>query len=257
MSLRIAVVSATSPHARDAQALQRRAAIGRDAIALAADEGAKLVVFPAGFLWARSRGTVLAAADTVLRGTKASHTAVAIGVDVRAGKHTPGDGRDRRGILDNWCVAASPGRVPAVWCQRSSTWKNGFAVSDVAPRVMTVAGFRVEVLICGEIFSRPIRVAVANRSADLALVAVPAHTAVGSRHARGLVWFASAGLPTARAVHAAHPQWLRQDLWLPSGERAHRQPRIIGNWDRVCVSVYEIDAARARSRSGRIPTKRA
>ncbi len=230
-ALSVASVYAPKQPTPSPRALRARLSVARQIVA---EAGARLVVFPAGFLWAESAKKVMAVAEPVLAAARQHDVAVVLGVDVQAQTGTKtGDTKTMTppAALDNWCVAwpaKDPERMP--WKQRSSTSWNGFSVvRPDARRALAVDGRVVEVLICGEIFSRPIRNALVARRHEVDLVAVPAHTAQGSRHGRGLQFLATNGLPALRSVHAAHPAWLRWELWLPDGSRPDVAATYVGD----------------------------
>lgn len=216
------------------RALRARQALACRIIASAGD--ARLVIFPAGYLWASSARGVDAIALPLVDAAERRGVAVVVGVDVRGSGNTKprGKGDMRVTELDNWCVAWTP--TPAngsstcttKWKQRSSTSWNGYSVvRPIKAQSLRVDDAMVEVLLCGEIFSYPIRHEILSRRDDLNLVIVLAHTAQGSRHGRGLGFFALNGLPALRSVHAAHPAWLWWELWLPPSVRPEVVPTYV------------------------------
>lgn len=189
----------------------RRTEIGVAGLRWAADEGAQLVVLPAGFLRSRSpeKRDVLESVALLLRNARRLGVAIVIGVDACSPNWGGKNDRDsfiQRSLLPYFAVAWSPGRNSRVnvWRQRSTTsrnWRLAPATANTEVRSIRVADREVVVVLCGEGFSTPVRDGIVARKPSLAVL--PAHAAGGGlRHWRALSYFRNRGVPALRAVHA-------------------------------------------------------
>jgi hypothetical protein len=156
-------------------------------LVVAREKSADLVMLPAGYLTVGAVADVPDAMAEILHRADAADVAVIGGVDVVAG----GDDSKRAGkiaalpVLPFYSFAVGP-VTPVVadtsWKQTSSTSDNAAAVADEdvpgENRVVDVAGWRVGVLLCGELFSPWARESFA--AAYLRLVLDLGHESMGT-----------------------------------------------------------------------------
>jgi hypothetical protein len=138
-------------------------------LAVARDQTADLVMLPGGYLTVKDEGELRGATAVVTPRAVARRVAVALGIDLPDEPHGKGAQTPRLPYYGAVC-----GRVPGgPWRQMSSSSQNATEVADedvpAAARVVAVAGCRVGVLICGELFSWRARQSLAQQHLNLAL----------------------------------------------------------------------------------------
>lgn len=157
---------------------------------------ADLAVFPAGYLMARGDDSVAGTAEPILEVARGAGVAVVMGVDTAKARTLDGsksdlEGLTRRGRLPCFGIGWSPaGAGAGPWRQRSWSADNAREEGAGEERMLSVAGGRVEVLLCGELHSEPIRAAVRERRPDAVVV-------LGHRRMKSQVG------PTMRKISAA------------------------------------------------------
>lgn len=188
----------------------RRLEVACSGLKWAAANGSDLMVFPAGYLRARSSATadLLDAAVALLAEARRQRVALVVGVDTCSSSWVDKSGRTsfiETSALPYFAIAWSPSLVrPKVWRQRSTTSGNwGLAPTErnAEVRTLPLGKTNVAVALCGEAFSKPVRDGIV--SSGVKLVVLPAHVAGGLRHWRALSYFRDHGVPAVRAVHAS------------------------------------------------------
>jgi hypothetical protein len=209
--LRVASIVANLVGFRLATGNQARLRIAEQALDWASMNGAHLLLFPAGYLWAASPGaSVLTATNQLRAKAKALGLAIVVGVDTCPPSVSKSslDTLTRLARLPFFVVAWAPGMsTPIVWQQRSITskkWRLAPAHVWAQKRSLRVGSHDVSVAICGEAFTQPMRNAIETSVPRPSLVALPAHAAQGLRHWHALKYFSSHKVPSLRAVHALH-----------------------------------------------------
>jgi hypothetical protein len=205
--------------------------LGAEVLDWAAGEGARTVLFPAGYLLAAGSGRtrILAASGALVARARSHRLAVIVGVDACP----PSIAKPKlatltvAGGLPFFVVAWAPGMsAPIVSQQRSTTSKDWrLAPSSTwagGPRTIAVAGHAIATALCGEAFSTPVRDAILSAVPTPSVVAVPAHSAKGSRHWKALKFFSTHGVAAIRAVHADY--WANNSLWIAGKTHAGSQP---------------------------------
>jgi hypothetical protein len=132
-------------------------------------KGVDLLVLPGGYLAAET----LAERDRLIaevgRRAEAAGVTVAFGIDLPASP----EGKAARSVVLPYYAAVRGPASAGPWQQTSSTSENAADVSDAdvpdAARVVVVAGCRVGVLICGELFSWWARESFAGLNLGLAI----------------------------------------------------------------------------------------
>jgi hypothetical protein len=196
---------------RDPDHNTRRLALLDDLIAVAVRHKADLVMLPGGYLTVRTEAEVPGAIAEVARRAAAVRIAVIGGVDVPPRSRNPkrpGKG-GRSAHLPYFAFAVGPVEPRVLdtrWRQTSSNRENawGGADEDVpgGGRVVAVAGRRVGVLVCGELFSARARESFAGLGLNLALDL--GHSGMGTGVTRAMENIArNGGCAVAHAHHVA------------------------------------------------------
>jgi predicted amidohydrolase len=170
----------------------------RAAIDEAAHRGADLVVFPAGVLRAPNERSVVQVARGVLDAAKAKRVAVQLGVDCE------GFERVKKGPLPSFLLVWTPPGSLHKWRQRSRTPQDAASAPPEAvreQRVYAAGGLRIAPIVCGEVYSQPIRTVLAAMNPALAVLS--AHFAAGSRHWAPQESLQRLGVPSVRSAHAS------------------------------------------------------
>jgi hypothetical protein len=226
---------------RDPAANPERLALVADLVRLSGRVGAHLLVLSAGVLTARSEDELPDRIAEVAELADGAGLAVIGGVDVadgprksrRSAKAEPDvEELVRAGRLPFFGFAVGRVTAPAVggppWRQTSVTAADSELIEDEAVpaggRVVTVAGRRVGVLICGELFSRRARAKLGGERPDL--IVDVGHSGMG----QGLIpamknLAAAAGCPVAHAQHLAN--WWGKGLHFV-GAAGERQSQAVG-----------------------------
>lgn len=168
----------------------------------AAEEGARIVLLPAGFLCAPEGWQLRVGAKIVAHAEK-RRVAVVFGVDTSAAKQTkrPSKRDETNRHWPFFIVACGTSGAHQLWRQRSTSRANGAEVDEHPERrVVDVDGELVDVLACGEVFSAVLRAAC--KTWGTRRMVVPFHTAAGSRFSNALSWSEQNGICCVRAVHA-------------------------------------------------------
>jgi hypothetical protein len=223
-----------------------RLSIAQQVMCWARDEGAHLVIFPAGFLRAAisQESDLVATVRPLTARARSLRLSVVVGVDCSSfARKDPQKASKvsnafvRRGRLPFFGIGWTPGmRTPKVWRQRSTTsWNCSFTSVpwELSQRQLVIDADRVVVVLCGEAFDPRIRADIVAKAP--ALVVIPAHTAAGSRLHNALEYFSENGVAAVRAVHAknyadcsmrvhggsypplAEASWTRDSLWVEAG----------------------------------------
>lgn len=147
----------------------RRLEVLDDLLAVARREATELLLLPAGYLTVTTEREVPGAVAEIARRAEAAGVPVAAGVDLpetKNGKNAQSPRLPYYGFVAG-TVTGGP------WQQSSSTSGNAADVAEEdvpgAGRVVTIAGRRVGLLICGELFSRWARQSFARLGLHLAL----------------------------------------------------------------------------------------
>jgi hypothetical protein len=209
--MRICTVIASEEGFRTLAGNPARTSCGVSLLDWAKEEGASLLVLPAGYLRAEdeSPAAITTTAAPLVDAARAHGIGILVGVDACplgwGGKRNY-DRLIEAGRLPLYGVAWSPGlRSVRVWRQRSTTstnWRDVPGQERRAVRALRIGGRNVGVVLCGEAFSRDVRDAIVGDGLDVAILI--AHGAVGLRHWQALKWFSFHGVSCVRAVHAAH-----------------------------------------------------
>jgi hypothetical protein len=147
-------------------------------LVIAEEKRADLVMLPGGYLTATSVAEVPGLIAEVQLRAVAADVAVIGGVDVVVSSHDPKRTGKTAAVPDLPFYGFAVGPVSPVvagteWKQTSSTGDNAAEVPDEAVpgenRIVDVAGWKVGVLICGELFSRWARESFAGAYLKLAL----------------------------------------------------------------------------------------
>lgn len=198
----------------------------------------ELVVLPAGYLTAATEKEVPARIAEVANCARAHRVAVVFGVDLPRGKKN-GDDRARarrvsKGRLPYWGVALdAAGATLGVWRQQSVRSGDVHIAPhlDAKKRLVTIAGKRVAVLICGEIFNANYRDDMRAESFDVVLaighesMATGVVPALANIVAKGKRW----------ALHSHHVKVGTAQAHGIGPGGANLGVRSTGNWRRVPV----------------------
>lgn len=206
-SLGVCTIHADPSGYRERTANRARAQAAAAVLDWAAETKLDLVVFPAGYLRARTArpDDVAAEAAAIVDHAREHRIAIVVGVDACAPEfRAPDDTLAARSRLPHFAVAWSPeSNALHVWQQRSTTASDARAVSEeraIEVRALPVRGRVVGVALSGEGFNPVVRERLA--AAKPALAVMPAHVAGGLRHWQALGWLRDHGVPVVRAVHA-------------------------------------------------------
>jgi hypothetical protein len=182
----------------------------RETLDEAKHKGVQLLCLPGGYFTVKSEAQLKKAAKRIVAEARKAHIAVAVGVDCadkqstkRKSKRQPNrDNLIRKGKLPLFAVAWSPEQSKQeTWRQRSVTSKDQWlapAKSCSEPRTLRVAGKKIEILMCGELFNERIRDGVIRRK-PTALVDL-SHNGQGFRPDHALRSLAQAGLHALRQL---------------------------------------------------------
>lgn len=138
-------------------------------LGVASDKAADLVMLPGGYLTVNTVRELPGAIAEVTRRASAAKVAVAVGIDLPGAPRGKGARAQQLPFYAVVCGTANGGP----WEQTSSTGENAADVADEnvpgVGRVVEVAGCRVGVLICGELFSWWARESFKQQNLNLAL----------------------------------------------------------------------------------------
>lgn len=184
----------------------------RKLLAEAKGKGVQLVCLPGGYFSVNSEAQLNEAANRIVAEARKEKIAVAVGIDCVDGQNankknkggTDIDSLVRKEKLPSFAVAWTPqqGKIEK-WRQRSTTSKNQSfapAKSCARPQALRVAGKRIEILMCGDLFNKLIRKAVRDRQ-PTALVDL-SHVGQGFRPDHALRSLAQEGLYAFCCTHA-------------------------------------------------------
>lgn len=173
----------------------------------AAGDGALLVVLPGGFLF----GDEHRVGDEIVAVARRQRLAVAFGVSscarskARRGKGHPAAKGTRRSAdgLPYFVVGIGTEGTEQTWQQRSTSRADGWDLGPAEPehRFLEVDGRQVDVLACGEVFSRTLREACLTWG--IRVIVSPFHTAARSRYHHAVEWARNHRISCLRAVHTA------------------------------------------------------
>lgn len=171
-------------------------------------QGAALVILPGGYLTVEAVAYVPDAIDAVARRADAAEVVVIGGVDVvceeRTSKSAPVPELPYYGFAVG---PVEPVVADLRWTQTSSTGENADGVADAdvpgESRVVDVGGWRVGVLICGELFSEWARAAFAQLRLKLALDL--GHESMGTGVTRAMENIATNGNCAVAHTHHVAP----------------------------------------------------
>ena len=186
-----------------------------------------LVMLPGGYLTVVSVAEVPAEIAEIGRRAEAADIAVIGGVDVVTGSGDPKHSGTTAALPDLPYYGFAVGPVTPVvagtaWKQTSSTGDNAADVADDAvpgeQRVVDVAGWRVGVLVCGELFSRWARESFA--AGDLKLALDLGHESMGTGVTKAMENIArNGGCAVAHTHHVAPHSAGSLHFVQPGGER--------------------------------------
>jgi hypothetical protein len=196
-------------------------------LAVARYKGADLLMLPAGYFAANTLTDRAARIADVARRADSAAVSVAFGVDL---PEAP-EGKTAAAPVLPYSGAVRGPVTGGPWQQTSSTGQNAASVPAAsvpgANHVVTDAGCRVGVLICGELFSAPARASFANLGLGLAIDL--GHYGMGTGVTRAMQNIAANG--TCAVAHTHHlARWNGQSL-----HYAHPG----GNRDSVSIDVCE------------------
>jgi hypothetical protein len=175
-----------------------------------------LVCLPGSYLTAKDNQVPRRVGNKVVHVARTYEIAVAVGIDVKD-KVNGSDLQVKRYQLPWFAVCWSPGeKVVHYWRQRSWTSMNCSLAPEHAireARTLAVREARIEILMCGEIFSPAIRSNIIERREALDAVVDLGHTSQGFRVWAGMKKLAAEGLTTLCSVHTerSHSRKYRYD----------------------------------------------
>jgi hypothetical protein len=212
--MRLVQTIASNVGFRDPAHNPRRLTLLDELLEIAHRRKAKLLMLPGGFLTVRTEAEIPGTIAEAARRADAAKVAVFGGIDVIRQSHAAK--RPAKGVrqveLSYFAFAVGPVEPRVLdtrWRQTSSTNVNAADVADVADEdvpgdesIVAVAGRRVGVLICGELFSRRARDSFA--ALDLDVVLDPGHESMGMGVTRSMENIArNGGCAVAHAHHVA------------------------------------------------------
>ena len=208
--LRVCTMVASFAGFRKEQGNASRLVVAFEVLSWAAAQGATMVVFPAGFLRARSERVddVLGVAQGLVSVAERERIAILVGVDACPPDWEDGRLRDSvvaHGALPYFAVAKSVPALPTViFRQRSTTstnWKLAPTATNNSVYQLSANKATIAVILCGEVLNVPVLKALGIARPQLAVVA--AHWAgMGPKPSWILDVSDKLGLPILRSVHA-------------------------------------------------------
>jgi hypothetical protein len=212
--LRILAMSVCRKGMRESGTNPARIILAQEAIDAGRADRSSCVLFPAGYVCGVDEDEAYNAAANIVKAAKSKRIAVVVGADVTAfprGSKRKGGKRDHAdldeqvesGTMPFYVMAWSPGGRIRWWRQRS--YKHGRFTRDADERrVLRVGAHDVDVVICGEMFNRAIRDALAAQPRSSALL-LPVHCTKELRFARALQFFAEQlEVSTVMSAHQAN-----------------------------------------------------
>jgi hypothetical protein len=219
--MRIATNTVSKEGFGDPTAFESRFAAFKEALEKAKEQGVQLLCLPGGYFCVKSDAEHKRAESRIVQAAKPTGVAVAIGIDRSQGRKSKKKKSSKSNIqYQSFALAWSPRQQkPETWPQRSSDTTDQWDVPDKdckRSQTFPVAGKRIEVLACGELFNQRIKKSVVKRKPS-ALVDL-SHDGQGFRADHSLKLLARKGMHTFCCTHANKPSAIKK-AFAPGGRR--------------------------------------
>ena len=223
-----------------------RLAALRTAIREVSNEGVDLLCLPGGYLSAKSMTHLNELSEELAQEAKRSNLALAVGIDV-----------DKKNLMQDWTTQIRKGTLPwfavcwnsvggnFLWRQRSVRSIDQWEAPEQAcsqERTLYVGKARIEILMCGEIFSQRIRESIVSRKPAVNAVVDLGHTSGGFRVHAAMKVLARGGVHSFCSVHAQRTNAQKYCYAAGGVKKSIRTPGIvIGSSPRLEIKVWNLD----------------
>ncbi|MGD0545525.1 MAG: hypothetical protein ABSB65_14040 [Candidatus Acidiferrales bacterium] len=220
-----------------------RFAAFKEALERAKREEARLLCLPGGYFCVRSDSERKKVESRIVQAAKQAGVAVALGIDRSKGRRTNKKKTSKSNTdYQSFAIAWSRLQKPETWPQRSSNTTDQWDVPEKdcnRPQTLSVAGKRIEVLACGELFNERIRNSIIDRHPDA--VVDLSHDGRGFRADHSMKLLARQGMYTFCCTHANKKGAMKR-AFAPGGRKTSTPEAnsVITGKPRIEMKICEI-----------------